>query len=567
MQNQFEMIAKTFMGLEPILAKELMELGANDVQIGRRMVSFTGDKEMMYRANFQLHTAIRILKPIARFKARSAEDMYEAVKKIEWDQYILKGNTFSVDTVVFSEEFRNSQFVTYKVKDAIVDWFREKTGDRPNVSVANPDLQLHIHIADFDATLSLDSSGESLHRRGYRQEHTEAPLNEVLAAGLIMMTGWHGESDFIDPMCGSGTLLIEAALIARNMSPGLFRKEFAFEKWQDFDPDLFDKIYNDDSQEVDFEHHIYGYDNNPKAVAKAMKNVRAAGLSKDISVVLQDFQDFEKPAEKALMVTNPPYGERISTANLLETYKMIGERLKHEFSGNDAWILSYREECFDQIGLKPSIKIPVFNGSLECEFRRYSLFEGKMKDFRQEGGIVKTEEEKAVMAEKRRFKAHREFKKRLDEQEENAEGDIRSFTFHSLERQREALARREAKEAKEKEREERRAERARRFEQFRRDRESGGFKPRREDFQRGEGFKRSEGFKRNGEGFGKRDEGRGFGGFKRSEGGFKRGEGSFKRDGFKKNDSGFKRDGFKRNDGNFKRNDAFKRNGKRGGDR
>ena len=561
------MIAKTFMGLEPILAKELTELGANDVQIGRRMVSFTGDKEMMYRANFQLHTAIRILKPIARFKARSAEDMYEAVKKIEWDQYILKGNTFSVDTVVFSEEFRNSQFVTYKVKDAIVDWFREKTGDRPNVSVANPDLQLHIHIADFDATLSLDSSGESLHRRGYRQEHTEAPLNEVLAAGLIMMTGWHGESDFIDPMCGSGTLLIEAALIARNMSPGLFRKEFAFEKWQDFDPDLFDKIYNDDSQEVDFEHHIYGYDNNPKAVAKAMKNVRAAGLSKDISVVLQDFQDFEKPAEKALMVTNPPYGERISTANLLETYKMIGERLKHEFSGNDAWILSYREECFDQIGLKPSIKIPVFNGSLECEFRRYSLFEGKMKDFRQEGGIVKTEEEKAVMAEKRRFKAHREFKKRLDEQEENAEGDIRSFTFHSLERQREALARREAKEAKEKEREERRAERARRFEQFRRDRESGGFKPRREDFQRGEGFKRSEGFKRNGEGFGKRDEGRGFGGFKRSEGGFKRGEGSFKRDGFKKNDSGFKRDGFKRNDGNFKRNDAFKRNGKRGGDR
>ena len=560
MQNQFEMIAKTFMGLEPILAKELTELGANDVQIGRRMVSFTGDKEMMYRANFQLHTAIRILKPIARFKARSAEDMYEAVKKIEWDQYILKGNTFSVDAVVFSEEFRNSQFVTYKVKDAIVDWFREKTGDRPNVSVANPDLQLHIHIADFDATLSLDSSGESLHRRGYRQEHTEAPLNEVLAAGLIMMTGWRGETDFIDPMCGSGTLLIEAALIARNMSPGLFRKEFAFEKWQDFDPDLFDKIYNDDSQEVDFEHHIYGYDNNPKAVAKAIKNVRAAGLSKDISVALQDFQDFEKPAEKALMVTNPPYGERISTANLLETYKMIGERLKHEFSGNDAWILSYREECFDQIGLKPSIKIPVFNGSLECEFRRYSLFEGKMKDFRQEGGIVKTEEEKAVMAEKRRFKAHREFKKRLDEQEENAEGDIRSFTFHSLERQREALARREAKEAKEKEREERRAERARRFEQFRRDRESGGFKPRREGFLRGEGFKRgdesfgkrSEGFKRNGEGFGKRDEGRGFGGFKRSEGGFKRGEGSFKRDGFKKSDSGFKRDGFKRNDG-FKR--------------
>lgn len=557
MQNQFEMIAKTFMGLEPILAKELTELGANDVQIGRRMVSFTGDKEMMYRANFQLHTAIRILKPIARFKARSAEDMYEAVKEIDWSKYILKGSTFSVDAVVYSEEFRNSQFVTYKVKDAIADWFRERTGDRPNVSVTNPDLRLHIHIADFDATLSLDSSGESLHRRGYRQEQGEAPLNEVLAAGLIMMTGWHGESDFIDPMCGSGTLLIEAALIAHNMSPGLFRKEFAFEKWQDFDQDLFDEIYNDDSKEVDFQHHIYGYDNNPKAVAKAIKNVRAAGLTKDISIALQDFKDFEKPSEKALMVTNPPYGERISTANLLETYKMIGERLKHEFTGNDAWILSYREECFDQIGLKPSIKIPVFNGSLECEFRRYSLFEGKMKEFRQEGGIVKTEEDKAAMAEKRRFKAHREFKKRLDEQEENAEGDIRSFTFHSLERQREALARREAKEAKEREREDRRAERARRFEQFRREgfkRNDGEFGKRREGFgKRGEGFQR-------GEGFGKRGEGRSFGGFKRNDGDFKRGNSDFKR-----NDGSFKRGNsdFKRSGGNFKRNDGFKRGGGR----
>ena len=284
MQEQFEMIAKTFMGLEPVLAEELTNLGANDVQIGRRMVSFKGDKEMMYRANFQLHTAIRILKPIARFKARSAEDMYDEVKKINWSQYIEKGKTFSVDSVVYSEEFRNSRFVTYKVKDAIVDQFREQTGERPNVSVANPDIRLHIHIADFDATMCLDSSGESLHRRGYRQETTEAPLNEVLAAGMILMTGWRGETDFIDPMCGSGTLLIEAALIARNMSPGLFRKEFAFEKWPDFDQELFDEIYNDDSQERDFDHHIYGYDIDPKAVAKAGLNVRAAGLAKIISV-------------------------------------------------------------------------------------------------------------------------------------------------------------------------------------------------------------------------------------------------------------------------------------------
>ena len=442
MEQEFELIAKTFMGLEPVLAEELTNLGANNVQIGRRMVSFTGNKEMMYRANFQLHTAIRILKPIAHFKARSADDMYEEVKKIDWSQYIEKGKTFSVDSVVYSEEFRNSRFVTYKVKDAIVDQFRENTGERPNISVTNPDIRLNIHVAEDDATLSLDSSGESLHRRGYRQESVEAPLNEVLAAGMILMTGWRGECDFIDPMCGSGTLLVEAALIAHNMSPGVFRKEYAFEKWPDFDQELFDDIYNDDSQERPFDHHIYGYDVDMKAVNTARINARAAGLSSDITVEQQDFKDFKQPAEKAIIVTNPPYGERISTPNLLGTYKMIGERLKHEFTGNDAWVLSYREECFDQIGLKPSIKIPVYNGSLECEFRKYSMFQGRMRVFREEGGIVKTEEEKQQMAEKHRFKQNRDFKKRLDEQEENEEADIRSFTFHSLERQREAEQRR-----------------------------------------------------------------------------------------------------------------------------
>ena len=257
---EFELIAKTFMGLEQVLAQELTHMGANNVQIGRRMVSFSGDKETMYRANFQLHTAIRILKTIKHFKARSADEVYEEVQKIDWSEYIQQGKTFSVDSVVYSNEFRNSRFVTYKVKDAIVDQFRERSGQRPNISVSNPDIKLHIHIAEDDATLCLDSSGESLHRRGYRQESVEAPLNEVLAAGMIMMTGWTGDTDFIDPMCGSGTLAIEAALIARNISPGVFRKEYAFEKWNDFDPNLFDAIYNDETQEREFEHHIYGYD-------------------------------------------------------------------------------------------------------------------------------------------------------------------------------------------------------------------------------------------------------------------------------------------------------------------
>ena len=431
---EFELIAKTFMGLEQVLAQELTQLGANNITIGRRMVAFTGDKELMYRANFQLHTAIRILKPIKHFKANSADDVYEEIKTIDWSQYIEKGKTFSVDSVVYSEEFRNSRFVTYKVKDAIVDQFRESTGTRPNISISNPDIRLNIHIADDKATLSLDSSGESLHRRGYRQETTEAPLNEVLAAGMILMSGWKGETDFIDPMCGSGTLLIEAALIARNINPGVFRKEFAFERWNDFDKELFDNIYNDDSQEREFEHHIYGYDIDIKAVNTARLNARAAGVTKDITIEEADFKNFKQPENPSILITNPPYGERISTPNLLGTYKMIGERLKHQFVGNDAWVLSYREECFEQIGLKPSIKIPVFNGSLECEFRKYALFGGRMKEFREEGGIVKTESEKKQMAEKHRFKKNREFKKKIEEEEENEVSDIRSFKFHSLER-------------------------------------------------------------------------------------------------------------------------------------
>lgn len=448
---EFEMIAKTFMGLEQVLAKELSELGAKDVQIGRRMVSFTGDKEMMYRANFQLHTAIRILKPIKRFKAKSADEVYEGIKAIDWSDYLSERQTFSVDSVVYSEEFRNSRFVTYKVKDAIVDQFMEKGLRRPNISVANPDLRLNIHIAENNVTLSLDSSGESLHRRGYRQEAVEAPLNEVLAAGMILMTGWHGECDFIDPMCGSGTILIEAALIAQNMAPGVFRKEYAFEKWADFDKDLFDEIYNDDSKEREFTHKILGYDCDIKAVNTAFMNVKAAGLTKCIEIDCADFKDFEKPDEPAIIVCNPPYGERISTPNILNTYRMIGERLKHQFMGNDAWILSYREECFEAIGLKPSLKVPLYNGSLECEFRKYSIFDGKYTDFRKDGGEVKTDEERQQMAEKHRFKQNRDFKQRLDDDdtrrggrqydsyrkddnEEDEEDDIRSFHFRSLER-------------------------------------------------------------------------------------------------------------------------------------
>lgn len=421
MEAEFELIAKTFQGLENVLAKELTDLGANNIQIGRRMVSFTGDKALMYKANFALRTAIRILKPIKHFKAQTADQVYDAIKKIDWSQYLTNETSFAVDSVVFSKEFRHSKFVAYKVKDAIVDYFREKTGSRPNICITNPDLQLNIHIAEDDCTLSLDSSGESLHRRGYRQETVEAPLNEVLAAGMILMTGWDGECDLIDPMCGSGTIAIEAALIARNIAPGVFRKEYAFEKWKDFDQDLFDSIYNDDSKEREFQHKIYGYDINRNAVEIAQNNVKAAGLSKEIEINQKDFRQFTRPEEKSIIITNPPYGERISTPDLLGLYRAIGERLKHQFQDYDAWILSYREECFEQIGLKPSIKIPLYNGSLECEFRKYQIFSGKYKEMRAEGGQIKTDEERRQMAQKKRFKANREFKKAIDEDDDQSD--------------------------------------------------------------------------------------------------------------------------------------------------
>ena len=421
----FEMIAKTFQGLEGVLAQELREMGAGNVKEGHRMVSFTGNQEMLYRANFGLRTAIRILKPIKHFRATTADEVYEAVKAIDWSPWLSLQTTFAVDSVVFSNEFRHSKFVAYKVKDAIVDQFRERTGQRPNISVTNPDMRLHIHVAEFDCTLSLDSSGESLHRRGYRQESVEAPLNEVLAAGIILMTGWRGECDFIDPMCGSGTLPIEAALIARGIAPGVYRKEYAFEKWPDFDRQLFDSVYEDDSRERPFEHHIYGYDLNHSAVAIAQRNVKAAGLSREITIEQKDFAQFTQPQEKSIMVMNPPYGERISSPDLLGLYRTIGERLKHQFQGNDAWVLSYREECFDQIGLKPSLRTPLFNGSLECELRKYQMFSGRFNDLRAEGGDIKTSEERRLMADHRRFKQHREFRQRLDDDPEERTRDRR----------------------------------------------------------------------------------------------------------------------------------------------
>lgn len=387
--EEFELIAKTFQGLEEVLAQELTDLGANNVQIGRRMVSFTGDKALMYKANFCLRTAVRILKPILHFKAYDADEVYNVIKSIEWSEYLDSTSTFSVDSVVYSDVFRHSKFVAYRVKDAIADYFNEKEGRRPSVQLNNPDLVFHIHIAHEDCTLAFDSSGESLHRRGYRVETGAAPINEVLAAGMILLTGWRGECDFIDPMCGSGTLPIEAALIARNIAPGVFRQSFAFEKWKDFDEELFRSIYDDDSAEREFNHKIYGYDVDGRMVACARRNIKSAMMGDIISVECRDIKEFQEPAERAVMIVNPPYGERLMSDNLLQVYKDLGERLKHAFQGNEAWVISSSYDCFDQIGLKASARIPLFNGDLDCELRKYELFQGKYKGFRDEGNMLK----------------------------------------------------------------------------------------------------------------------------------------------------------------------------------
>ena len=393
--TEFKIIAKTFQGLEEVLAKELINLGANNVEIGRRMVAFTGDKEMLYKANFCTRTAVKVLKPIKEFKAKDADEVYEEAKKIDWEKYMDVKSTFLVDSVIFSENFRHSKFVAYRVKDAIADYWREKSGgDRPNVVISNPDLRIHVHIAEDEVTIALDSSGESLHQRGYKTATVQAPLNEVLAAGLIMLTGWDGECDLIDPFCGSGTILIEAALIAQNVYPGVFRKEYAFEKWKDFDADLFDRIYNDDSQEREFDHKIYGYDINRQVVQIATDNVLNAGVKDIVSVEQRDFYEFEQPLDKAIMITNPPYGDRITTDDIFDLYETIGKNLKRNFVGNDAWIISHHEELFDKIGFRPSTKYALFNGSLECEFRKYQIFDGKLKERREEGLDIKTDEDR-----------------------------------------------------------------------------------------------------------------------------------------------------------------------------
>lgn len=392
MGTEFTMIAKTFKGLEEVLAGEITALGGNDIEIGRRAVSFTGDKGLLYRANLWLRTASRVLVPIATFRANDADEVYAEVKKIDWEQYMDLTTTFSIDATVYSETFKHSRYVTYKVKDAIADLFNEKYGKRPSVRITDPDLYINVHIAAETVTISLDSSGESLHKRGWRVAQTDAPINEALAAGMLLMAGWQGQSDLYDPMCGSGTLLIEAALISLNIPPGIFRKHFAFENWKDFNKDLFATISEDDSDEREFTHHIYGSDAGFYAVQAAMKNIRSAGVQRyvDIKQIRIEELKGEKLKEEgfdsngALVIINPPYGERLAQdKDVLRLYSDMGKALKFQFTGATAWVISSNEEALKCIGLKPSKKIHLLNGELDCLYNQYELFQGEHKEWKK----------------------------------------------------------------------------------------------------------------------------------------------------------------------------------------
>lgn len=412
MSEQFEMVAKTFQGLEGVLSDELKALGATDVLQGNRMVSFKGDNEILYKANFCCRTALRILKPFYKFRSNDADDLYEQIKSYDWEQLMTPDKTFQIDSTVYSENFRHSRFVTYRVKDAIADHFMEKYQKRPSIRLTAPDLKFDVHISNDEVTISLDSSGDPLYKRGWRVAQTDAPINEVLAAGIIKLSGWDGNSNFVDPMCGSGTFLIEAALIAANINPGVYRKDYAFQRWTDYDKELFESIYNDDTQERDFKFKIYGADIAPKAVAITRANVKSAGMGKLIEVESKGIQDWDSAPEKGVLVTNPPYGERIAVEDMEGLYTTIGDKLKNVFRGYDAWVIGYDKELFGKIGLKASLHYPLLNGDLECQLREYVIFDGSYDDLRRQGGSIKNEDFRA--SDENRKSNHRKFVETFD---------------------------------------------------------------------------------------------------------------------------------------------------------
>lgn len=375
------MVATTQQYLEPVLVNELLNIGATDVEKHNRAVSFTGDLGVMYRANLCTRTALKVLVPFVKFRARNERDLYEEIRLIDWETYLDVDGTLAVHTSLSTDYFNHSQFVSQKTKDAIVDRFRDKFGRRPSVDIADPHLSIAVHIVRDEVSISFDSSAESLHRRGYRTEQTLAPINEVTAAGMIMLTGWDGKGAFVDPMCGSGTILIEAALYAKNIAPGLFKKRFGFMHWKNYDRKLWESIVAEAKANITETDSVFiGSDKTFKAIEIARANATRAGLDEDIRLSNKRFEEVKPPQGVAgLVVMNPPYGERLPIEEIGPFYKEIGDKLKQDFDGYTAWIISSNVGALKKVGLAASQRLTLFNGPLECKYYKFELYKGSKR--------------------------------------------------------------------------------------------------------------------------------------------------------------------------------------------
>jgi len=380
-----QLLAKTLHGFEAVLAEELRQLGATKIEERKRAVAFEGDLKLMYRANLELRTAIRVLMPIANFKARNEDEFYDKIKAIDWEQYMTVKQTLAVDAVTASKTFNHSKYIALKTKDAIVDQFREKYKKRPNVRVYNPHLGVYIYIHDEQVNVSIDSTGESLHKRGYRVASVDAPINEVLAAGMILLSGWDKEGLLMDPMCGSGTLLIEAAMYANHIPPNRLRTHFAFMNWKEHDEELWEKVKKQaDDHIVEHPYPILGWDKNLGCVRKTEQNIEAAGLTGKIEVNRKRFERLEAPPAPGTIIMNPPYDERLEEDDIEEFYEIIGDTLKKKYAGYSAWLITSSMDGIKKVGLRTSRKMTLFNGKLECKFVKYEMYEGSKKQKSEE---------------------------------------------------------------------------------------------------------------------------------------------------------------------------------------
>ena len=380
MSDDFKMVAKTFYGFESILADELLSLGARNIEEGVRNVSFYGDLGFLYKVNLALSTSVRVLKPITSFKITDEKDLYSSIYNFNWEDYLDVDDTFAIESNLNTDFFSHSLFVSQRVKDALVDRFRKLFKKRPNVDRDDPDFKINCHITDDVCTISLDSSGKPLNQRGYRSETNIAPINEVLAAGIVKLSGWDCESDFLDPMCGSGTLLIEAAMYAKNYPVNVNRKHFSFQNWKDWDSDLFELIKASTLKKVKpFNYKITGYDKAPSAILKCNQNIINAGFTDIIEVSQDNFFTTTKNNENFLQIVfNPPYGERLQI-DIESFYKQIGDTLKSNYTNSNAWFITSSLEALKHVGLRPSRKIKLFNGKLESRLAKYEIYSGTKK--------------------------------------------------------------------------------------------------------------------------------------------------------------------------------------------